>query len=132
MNQSSVYWGCIYASQNQTAIEKEIQNMYKPGKSSMVPNVAWWRVGKEALAVTEWPGGHMIDVHNIKDLGSYSYSDDNFNQTWGQKHAPSHEQYEDWNDPDGKIWSAVALETKDGEDIVNTKRAIFNFDPKTR
>ena len=37
-------------------------NMYKPGKPPMIPNVAWWKVGKEALATTEWPSGNMIDV----------------------------------------------------------------------
>ena len=72
----------------------------------------------------------MIDVHNVKDLGRYVFSDDNFNQTWNQRHSPSHEQYENWSDPDGKIWSAIALEREDG-DILHTKRAIFTLDPKT-
>ena len=105
--------------------------MHKPGKPSMIPNVAWWKVGKEALAMSEWPTGDMIDVHNIKDLGGYEYNDNNFNQTWGSAHSPSHEQYEDWNDPYGKIWSVVAFERTDG-DIVQTKRAIFTLDPKTK
>ena len=105
--------------------------MNKPGKPSMIPNVAWWKVGKEALAASEWPSGNMIDVHNIKDLGGYQYSDNNFNQTWGAKHSPSHEQYEDWNNPDGKIWSSVAFEKTENE-IVKTKRAIFTLDPVTR
>ena len=60
------------------------------------------------------------------------FSDNNFNQTgWSQRHAPSHEQYEDWNDPEGKIWSVVAFQKTEG-DIVRTKRAIFTLDPKTK
>ena len=111
--------------------QKESDNMNKEGKPGMVPNVAWWKVGKEALAITEWPGGDMIDVHNIKDLGHYVFSDDNFGQDWNQKHMPSHEQYEDYHDPDGKIWSAIALEKQEG-DIVQTKRAIYTLDPRTK
>ena len=105
--------------------------MFKPGKPPVIPEVAWWKVGKEALSTTEWPSGTMIDVHNIKNLGGYQYSDDNFNQTWGVTHAPSHEQYEDWNNPDGKIWSSVAFE-KQENDILKTKRAIYTLDPKTK
>ena len=105
--------------------------MYKPGKPAQVPNVAWWKVGKEAVATTEYPGGHMMDVHNIKDLGDYLFRDNNFNQTWSQWHSPSHEQYENWTDPNGKIWSAIALQKQEGDNIIHTKRAIFTLDPTT-
>ena len=47
--------------------------MHKEGKPSMIPNVAWWKVGDLALATSEWPSGTMIDVHNIKELGGYQY-----------------------------------------------------------
>ena len=70
---------------------------------------------------------------------SHNFSDDNFNQThdWVQTHQPSHEQYEDWNDPNGKIWSSVAFEKVENDEndemeTVYTKRAIFALDPKTK
>ena len=112
-------------------LQKEIDNMYKPGKPAMVPNVAWWRVGNKAVATTEYPGGHMMDVHNIKDLGDYEFNDNNFDQDWTLWHEPSHEQYEDWNNPNGKIWSTIALQKMEG-DIMHTKRAIFTLNPTTQ
>ena len=47
-------------------------------------------------------------------------------------HEPSHEQYDDWTDPEGKIWSAIALSDFEEYPIVHTKRAIFTLDPKTK
>ena len=111
--------------------QKEAENMYKPGKYGYVPNVAWWRVGNKALATSEYPGGHMVDVHKLKDLGDYEFSDDNFNQDWYGRHSPSHEQYENWNDPNGKIWHVISLEKREG-DILHTKRGIYTLDPTTQ
>ena len=51
MNQSSVYWGTVFAEQNMTAKEREHDNMNKPGKPGMIPNVAWWQVGDDVSFV---------------------------------------------------------------------------------
>ena len=47
MNQSSIWWGTVYALKNNSAIDREHENSSKPGKHSEVPAVAWWQIGNE-------------------------------------------------------------------------------------
>ena len=47
MNESSIWWGTVYALKNNSAIAKENDNSHKPGKHSEVPAVAWWQIGNE-------------------------------------------------------------------------------------
>ena len=54
-------------------VQKEKDNMEKEGKPPLMQNVAWWKVGKEALGTNEFPHGTMIDVHSIKGLGEYQF-----------------------------------------------------------
>jgi len=128
MNQSSVYWGCIYADQNRTAIDKEGSNMYADGKPSMVPAVAWWKVGNEVLAMSEWPSGDSVDVHNNKYLEHYAYDDGDWTDGWDAIQSPAHEHY----DENGKIWSSAGMIKQDGDTIVHLKRVVFTLDPETR
>ena len=51
----------------------EKSNMAKEGKPPVTMNVAWWKVGNNALATTEFTLANMIDVHNIKYLGDYEF-----------------------------------------------------------
>ena len=47
MNESSVWWGTVYADKNMTAVEKESENEHKPGKHESIPAVAWWQIGND-------------------------------------------------------------------------------------
>ena len=49
MNESSIWWGTVYALKNNSAIAKENENSHKPGKHSEVPAVAWWQIGNEVI-----------------------------------------------------------------------------------
>ena len=105
MNQSSVWWGTVYADQNLTAKETESSNMNQAGKPGMIPNVAWWQLDNDVLATTEYDGGYIVDVHNVIAIENYPYS----NRDWlGEGYRgltnPSHEAY----GPDGEVWSTVA------------------------
>ena len=128
MNVSSVWWSCIYAAENHTAIQHESAAMSNPDKPSVVPAVAWWKAGKHAFAVYEYPSGELIDVHNVKNLGSVDYDSSIYNG-WGAMHAPSHEQY----DKQGNVWSVVALQRKkpDHDAFQELKRVITKLNPET-
>ena len=52
MNQSSVFWGTIYGERNRTAMDLESPNIYKPGKHTAIPAVAWWQIGKDVNGLT--------------------------------------------------------------------------------
>ena len=47
MNQSSVWWGTVFADKNTSAIDRERENMQKPGKLESIPAVAWWQIGND-------------------------------------------------------------------------------------
>ncbi len=51
MNQSSVWWGTVYADKNLDAVEKEFENEHKPGKHESIPAVAWWEIGNDVWAL---------------------------------------------------------------------------------
>ena len=51
MNQSSVFWGTIYGERNRTAMDLESPNIYKPGKHTAIPAVAWWKIGKDVTGL---------------------------------------------------------------------------------
>jgi len=128
MNQSSVWWGTVFAQQNRTAMEKEHDNMNKPGKTGVVPAVSWWKAGDQVIAMSEWPSGHAVDVHKMVDIGGYEYKEeDDFLGGFGNQHSPAHEQYGD----DGKIWSSAAVHKYEG-DIGQNKRVIYTLDPVTQ
>ena len=52
MNQSSIWWGTVYALKNNSAIDREHENSSKPGKHSEVPAVAWWQIGNEVKVLS--------------------------------------------------------------------------------
>jgi len=126
MNQSSVWWGTVFAKQNRTAMDREHDNMGKPGKPNVVPAVSWWLVGDDVLAMSEWPGGHKVDVHKMEALGGPGYQDNDFLGGFSNQHSPAHEQY----GADGKIWSSAAVHKYEG-DIGKNKRVIYTLDPDT-
>ena len=126
MNMSSVWWSCIYGQENHTAIEHESGAMGNPDKPGVVPAVAWWTVGKDALAVYEYPSAQRIDVHNVKNLGSYAYDNSIFDG-WNPFHSPSHEQY----DAEGNVWSVVAVQKQAGDATMQLKRIVTSLNPET-
>jgi len=129
MNQSSVWWGCIYAKHNNTAYDRESDDLYAPGRPSGVPAVAWWKVGDEVLAMSEWPAGDSIDVHTNKFIEEYQYDDGDWSDGWSSIQSPAHEQY----DQNGKIWSSAGMiKEEEGLPIVHLKRVVFTLDPETR
>jgi len=127
MNQSSVWWGMVYAKQNLTAMEAERDDMYKPGRPTSIPAVSWWQVGDDVLAMSEWPSGHKVDVHNMVAISNYEYKDDDWLGGFSDKHSPAHEAY----DSNGKIWSSAAVHKYEG-DIGKNKRVVYTLDPKTQ
>ena len=99
MNQSSIWWGTVYATRNLSAIAKEgplLHDMYQPGS---VPAVSWWQVGDEVLGMSEWPSGDRVDVHSMVNLGGYNYQEEgNFlGDGFSNEHSAAHEQYEEGN-----------------------------------
>ena len=99
MNQSSVWWGTVFATQNLSAIEntgpvREDIGHTRPGS---VPAVAWWQVGREVLGMSEWPAGDRVDVHSMVNLGGYRYQEEgNFlGDGFSNEHSAAHEQYEE-------------------------------------
>jgi len=126
MNQSSVWWGCIYAKENRTAMDRESDDLYKPGKPSVVPAVAWWKVGKDVLAMTEYPSGPRIDVHHNKYLGDYPYENGDWTRGFRSFHSPAHEQY----DETGRVWSSAGVQKQEGGSIL-LSRIVFTLDPET-
>jgi len=127
MNQSSVWWGTVFAKQNRTAMDRESGNMGKPGKPNVVPAVSWWLAGEDVIAMSEWPSGHKVDVHKMEALGGYGYQEDtDFLGGFHSQHSPAHEQY----GADGKIWSSAAVHKYEG-DIGKNKRVIYTLDPVT-
>jgi len=128
MNQSSVWWGCIYADHNLTAQDVEGSNMYAPGKPSGVPAVSWWKVGKEVVAMSEWPSGASVDVHKNKYLAEYDYQDDDWADGWQSIQSPAHEHYME----DGRIWSSAGMIKQESETIFHLKRVVYTLDHHTR
>ena len=102
MNQSSIWWYTIYADRNLTAIGQESDNMGRPGKPGAVPAVSWWQVGDSVLAMTEGPGGEMVDVHKMVHMGRYQYEGD-FMPGWRTESGPAHEAI----GPDGSVYSTA-------------------------
>ena len=47
MNQSSVFWGTVYAKRNLTAMAAENDNLHGNGKYQSIPAVSWWQVGND-------------------------------------------------------------------------------------
>merc|ERR1719402_194110 len=130
MNQSSVWWGTVFATRNLSAIAKEgplLHDMYQPGS---VPAVAWWQVGDEVLGMSEWPSGDRVDVHSMVNLGGYNYQEEgNFlGDGFSNEHSAAHEQYEEVG---GKVWSTASANNYDG-DIGANKRVVFTLDPVTQ
>ena len=116
MNQSSIWWWTIYAERNLTAIDKESSNMGKPGKPGAVPAVSWWQVGDSVLAMTEGPGGHMVDVHKMIHLGNFPYDDD-LGSGWHTESGPAHEAV----GPDGNIYSTANYYREIEGDLIESK-----------
>ena len=52
MNESSVWWGTVYAEKNLTAVNSTYENEHKPGKHESIPAVAWWQIGNEVCALS--------------------------------------------------------------------------------
>ena len=112
MNQSSVWWDTVFSERNITAMAKEQENMYKPGKPAFIPNVAWWQLGNDVLATTENTGGYIVDVHNVIAIEDYPYTNgDWLGDGYRGLTNPSHEAY----GPDGVVWSTVAAINYGGE-----------------
>jgi len=128
MNQSSIWWGTVYAKRNLSAMAKEGDNMYKPGKPSQIANVAWWQIGDKVIATTESPSDQVIDIHNLMFVENYGFSNgDWLGPGFRDVGNPSHEAY----GPDGIVWSTAAAFNPDtGEN----KRVVYKIDPisKTR
>ena len=61
MNESSIWWGTIYAERNLTAMERESENQYKPGKLPDIPAVAWWQIGNDV----KFDSMHYMTQQNI-------------------------------------------------------------------
>jgi len=76
MNQSSIWWGTIYAERNRSAMDLEGGNMYADGRPSVVSAVSWWQLGDDVLAMSEGPGGQVVDIHSMVYQGNYHYEDD--------------------------------------------------------
>ena len=47
MNQSSVFWGTIFAERNVSALMAEAGNIYGNDKFASIPAVSWWQVGND-------------------------------------------------------------------------------------
>ena len=106
MRQSSVWWGCTFAQENSTAQDAEREDMSDPARPRDVPPVSWWQVGKDVLAMSEWPSGDRIDVHAVKRLEGFQYQDEDWTEGWRTTTSPAHEQYEQ----DGTVWSSTAMQ----------------------
>ena len=123
MNQSSVWWGTVYAERNLTALMKENENSHRPGKHSAIPAVAWWQIGDKVVATSEYPSGVIVDPHNVVALDEFPFanSDDWIPEDYFPVTSPSHEA----QGADGVIYSTAALikvETdNDGMDKMRNK-----------
>ena len=122
MNQSSVWWDTVFSERNITAMAKEQENMYKPGKPAFIPNVAWWQLGNDVLATTENSGGYIVDVHNVIAIEDYPYTNgDWLGEGYFALTNPSHEAY----GPDGVVWSTAAAINFGGGQYGKSKVNIF-------
>ena len=77
----------------------------QPGKIAEVPHVSWWKIGNEAVAMSESPIGVIVDPERVVQKGNIQYTDNNFG--YGDSvqfmNNPAHEQTE----PDGTLWSTA-------------------------
>ena len=55
MNQSSVFWGTVYAKRNLTAMAAENDNLHGNGKYQSIPAVSWWQVGNDVSYYLFYP-----------------------------------------------------------------------------
>ena len=104
MNQSSIWWGTIYAERNRSAMDLEGDNMYGHDRPSAVSAVSWWQLGDEVLAMSEGPGGQVVDIHSMVYQDNYHYEDD-FGAGWHTESGPAHEAL----GPDGTLYSTATL-----------------------
>ena len=88
--------------------------MSKPGKHSAIPAVAWWQIGDQVVATSEYPGEVIVDPHNVKALESYLFDneDDWIPDGFHALTSPSHEAVGE----DGVIYSTVAVTKTDTDD----------------
>ena len=114
MNQSSVWWGTVYADRNLTALARESENMARPGKHSAIPAVAWWQIGDKVVASSEYPRQVIVDPHNVKALDDYPFSNNNdwIPDGFQPLTSPSHEAVGE----DGIIYSTAAITKTDTDD----------------
>ena len=103
MNTSSIFWGTVYAERNVTAMDLEHDNYHKPGKPGEIPAVSWWQLGDDVVAMTEHPGGYIVDVHHVEAVESYPYNDNGWTGDYSIITSPAHEAY----GPDGVVWSTA-------------------------
>ena len=84
-------------------MDLEHDNLNKPGKPSEIPAVSWWQLGDDVVAMTEGPGGYIVDVHHVEAVERYHYNDSGWTGDYSTQGGPAHEAY----GPDGVVWSTA-------------------------
>ena len=71
-----------------------------------VPNVSWWKVGNQVIAMTETPVGVVVNPDSVTHKGYIDYKDDNlgFDKKVMFSNNPAHEHTE----KDGTVWSVFS------------------------
>ncbi|XP_053387890.1 carotenoid isomerooxygenase-like [Mercenaria mercenaria] len=131
MNASSMFVHSVFSKVNAKQIDKWNGNMSSHSKVSEIPNVSWWLVDNQAIAMTEQPIGVIIDPHDVVQKGYMQYDDDNLGVPDTQQYLfsnnPAHEQTE----PDGTLWSTVSVVKFETPSHLKIRRIVYKIGADT-
>ena len=81
--------------------------------------------GNTAIAMSEYPSGAVVDVHNNKFVDGFSFNSSLW-AGWHVQQVPAHEQ----NDENGTVWTVFGLRKTEG-DVIHQKRIVISLNPTT-
>ncbi|XP_060584886.1 carotenoid isomerooxygenase-like isoform X2 [Ruditapes philippinarum] len=125
MNQSSVFMETAFSKVNKEMVDKWEAEMSNKSRVSSVPDVSWWQIGNQAVAMTEIPIGVIIDNGDVSQKGWIKYNDDHLGipdtPEYGFTNNPAHEQTEQ----DGTLWSTLVVTHFVSQTHLKIKRIVY-------
>lgn len=128
MNNSSTFMRFLFSQSNRDQIDKWHSKIADRQKVSQVPHIGWWKVGNDAVAMTENPLGVIVDTGDVTQKGSINYKDTNIRIPETPQHGyvnnPAHEEMEQ----DGTLWSALVVSHFVSKTRLKSRRLVYKID----
>ncbi|XP_060575784.1 carotenoid isomerooxygenase-like [Ruditapes philippinarum] len=127
MNASSMFVHSIYSQMNANQIDKWFGNMSAKNKVSKIPNVSWWLVGNQAIAMSGQPIGVIIDPNDVTQKGYIQYDDNNLGVPDTTQYLFSNNPAHAQTEADGTLWSTVSVVKFETQSHLKIKRVVYKI-----